>query len=169
MSAITIQTERLILRALNENDCSNIRYLLKPEIESFSGPYMPHNEEQLKQHIDRIKGNTSWGILLKDNTFIGDIGVYSKVDNKIGEMAWYLDPVFCNNGYATEACKAVINYIFNELLFVRLSAQIDINNISSRKLAERLNFELNAILPQANLGGKINDIAYYSLPNNFAK
>lgn len=163
MTAITIQTDRLTLRALTKKDYKNLGYLLKPGIGNISGPFMPHNEKQLKEHIKRIMGEYSWAVTLKDNTFIGDIGVYSVIDNKIGEMAWYFDPTYWHNGYATEAGKAVISYMFNEKSFIRLSAQIDAENTSSRKLAERLGFELNGILPDANLGGKIADVAYYSL------
>lgn len=162
MSAQTIKTERLILSNIKKSDAKNIVYLLKPEIEKFSGPYMPHNKKQLKQYIEKIKGDTSWGITLHDGTFIGNIGIYSIVENKIGEIAWYVDPTYWNNGYAFEASSAVLKYCFETLGFIRISAQICADNQRSRHLAEKLGFELHAILPQANLGGKITDIAYYS-------
>lgn len=163
MAAQTIKTERLTLRSIKKSDAKNLTYLLKPEIENFSGPIMPHNKKQLSGHIDRIKGDTAWGITLDDGTFIGDIGVFSVVENKIGEMAWYIDPMYWRQGYAFEAGKAVIKYCFEELGFIRISAQISTENKISRHLAEKLGFELHAILPQGNLGGKIADIAYYSI------
>lgn len=163
MSAQIIKTERLVLRDIKKCDVKNMEYLLNPEIKNSSGPYMPHNKKQLKQHIEKIKGDTSWGVTLDDGTFIGDIGIYSVIDNKIGEIAWYIDPVYWNNGYAFEASRAVIGHCFDTLGFTRISAQISADNQKSRHLAEKLGFELHAILPQANLGGKITDIAYYSL------
>ena len=163
MAAQTIKTNRLILRDIMKSDAKNIKYLLKPEIENFSGPYMPHNEKQLLQHINRIKGDTAWGITLANGTFIGDIGVYSVVENKIGEIAWYIDPEHWKQGYAFESANAVLKYFFETLGFTRISAQISADNQRSRNLAEKLGFEFHAILPQANLGGKITDIAYYSL------
>ncbi len=163
MSAQTIKTERLILRNIKKSDAKNIEYLLKPEIENTSGTYMPHNKKQLKQHIERIKGDTSWGITLNDGTFIGDIGIFSVIENQIGEIAWYVDPAYWNKGYAFEAGSAVLKYCFETLGFIRISAQISANNQKSRNLAEKLGFEFHAILPQANLGGKITDVAYYSL------
>ncbi len=36
---------------------------------------MPHSEEQLAIHIDRIKSDTSWGITLVNGGFISDIAV----------------------------------------------------------------------------------------------
>ena len=166
MAAQTIKTERLVLRDIKKTDAKNFNYLLKPEIEKYSGPYMPHNKKQLSQHIDRIKGNTTWGITLDDGTFIGDIGVYSIIENKIGEIAWYIDPTYWNHNYAFEAGNTVLNYCFKTLGLVRISAQISSDNQSSRHLAEKLGFEFHAILPQANLGGKITDIAYYSISAN---
>lgn len=163
MAAQTIKTNRLILRDIKKSDAKNIKYLLKPEIENFSGTYMPHNKKQLSQHIDRIKGDTTWGITLFDGTFVGDIGVFSVIENKIGEIAWYVDPEYWNNGYAFESASAVLKYCFEILGFTRISAQISADNQRSRHLAEKLGFELHAILPQANLGGKVVDIAYYSL------
>ena len=166
MVAETIKTERLILRDIKKNDVKNLKYLLKPEIETYSGPYMPHNKKQLLQHFDRIKGNTTWGITLDDGTFIGNIGVYSVIENKIGEIAWYIDPTYWHKGYAFEAGNAVLNYCFKTLGLVRISAQISFDNQSSRCLAEKLGFEFHTILPQANLGGKVTDIAYYSISAN---
>ncbi len=166
MSAQTIKTNRLILRAIKKSDAQNLKYLLKPEIQNFSGPYMPQNAKQLSQHIDRIRGNTTWGITLDDGPFIGDIGVFSVVEYKIGEIAWYIDPAYWNNGYAFEAGSAILKYCFETLGFVRISAQISSDNQKSRHLAEKLGFEFHAILPQANLGGKITDIAYYSISAN---
>ena len=163
MAAQTIKTNRLVLRNIKKSDIKNIVYLLKPEIEKFSGPYMPHSKKQLSRHINKIKGDNAWGITLADGTFIGNMGVFSVVESKIGEIAWYVDPVYWNNGYAFEASSAVLKYCFETLGFVRISTQISADNQKSRHLAEKLGFEFHAILPQANLGGKITDVAYYSL------
>ncbi len=164
-----METERLNLRPLKDSDAENMLYLLKPEIEKESGPYMPHRYEDLQNHIRRIKGKYSWAVLLKSGEFIGDIGIFSIAENKIGEMAYYFDPLFWHKGYAQEAGEAVLSYMFNSESFVRISAQIDTKNKASRRLAERLKFEMDAVLPQANLGGKIADIAYYSVSRKTAQ
>lgn len=87
---------------------------------------------------------------------------------RVGEIAWYMDPSYWNRGYAFEAATAVLSYTFETLGFVRVSAQIAEDNHASGHLAEKLGFELHAILPQANLGGKVVDVAYYSLANGSA-
>ena len=169
MPSPILKTERLILRNLEKSDAASLAYLLKPEIENFAGPYMPHSESDLLQHVERIAGDTSWGITLTDGTFIGDIGVFSVAENKIGEIAWYMDPRFWKRGYGFEAGRAVLDYVFDTLGLCRISAQIASENTGSRKLAEKLGFHLDAILPDANLGGKVTDIAYYSVKNPCAK
>lgn len=166
MAAPTLTTKRLTLRNIIDSDAQRMRYLLKPEIERAAGPYMPHSEDQLFRHLNRIKGDTAWGILLDDGTFIGNIGVFSIAENKIGEMAWYIDPSYWHQGYAFEAGTAVLQYVFDTLGFDRVSAQIARDNQASRCLAEKLGFVLHAILPEANLGGKIADVAYYTLAKN---
>lgn len=108
----TIKTERLTLRNIKKSDAKNLKYLLKPEIENISGPYMPHNQKQLLQHVDRIRGNTSWAITIADGKFIGYIGVYSVAENKIGEIAWYIDPLYWHQGYAFESCKGSCKLLF---------------------------------------------------------
>ena len=44
----------------------------------------------------------------------------------------------------------------------RLCAQIDERNQRSKRLAERLGFTLDAHLPEADFGGRVTDVAYYS-------
>ena len=166
MSAPTIKTERLILRNIEKEDANNLKYLLCPEIENNSGPYMPHNFDQLAEHVQRISGDTAWGITLCNGEFIGDIGVFSIKDGA-AEMAWYLDPRYQHCGYAFEAGKAVIQYCFKELCIKSISAEIEANNISSRRLAEKLGFKLKNIALQADFYGKKTDVSYYCINNPF--
>ena len=117
MAAPTLKTDRLILRNIEKSDAQYLKYLLKPEIEAVSGPYMPHSEAQLAQHVDRIRGNTAWGVILDDGTWIGDIGVFSIAEHRVGEIAWYIDPSYWNRGYAFEAATAVLRYAFESCIF----------------------------------------------------
>ena len=63
MAAETIKTERLILRDIKKNDVKNLKYLLKPEIETYSGPYMPHNKNNFYNTLTESK-ETPLGELL---------------------------------------------------------------------------------------------------------
>ena len=163
LTAPILTTQRLKLRAIQSDDFTNIKYLLHPEIEKHSGPYMPHSAEDLPVHIERITGDTSWLITIGEDKVIGDIGVFSKVDNRTGELAFYLDPDYWNKGYAAEAGSAVVDYMFNKLNFAELTAPIDSKNVSSRKFAEKLGFTLQNIEYDSDLYGKKADICFYLL------
>jgi len=160
-----LMTERLILRPLRLDDSKNLMYLLHPDIQKDVGPFMPHFPNDLPKHIDRIRGDTTWLITLNQNEVIGDIGVFSKKDNVIGEMAWYLAPKYWRMGYATEAGLAVIDYMFSELNYCKLTAQIDNTNIPSCRLAKKLGFNLECIEYNSDLYGKRTDVCLYSIRN----
>ena|GEM_PF-425431 len=158
-------TERLILRHIQPDDAKHLPYLLHPDILKDAGPYMPHTADDLPQHIGRIQGDTSWLITLPDGEVIGDIGVFSKQGNKTGEMVWYLAPAYWHKGYAAEAGQAVLDYIFGALAFRGVTAQIDSRNTPSRRLAERLGFQLTRTQENADLHGQKTEACMYSVYN----
>lgn len=158
-----IDTDRLILRMLTESDYKNISYYLEDKIQEFASPYMPHKEEELKNFILKIIGMASFAVILKDGTFIGDVSITSIKSNETGEIAYYFNPLYWKKGYAYEACKAVINYGFEQLKLEYITAQIDEANTDSRKLVERLGFELKALQKNVELHGRITNKCEYIL------
>ena len=158
-----IETERLILRLLKESDYNNIDYYLNEKIQKFASPYMPHKKEDLKNHIMKIIGEASFAVMLKDGTFIGDVVITSIKPNETGEIAYYFNPSYWKNGYAFEACKAVINFGFEHLKLKSVTAQIDELNTNSRKLVERLGFKLESLQKNIELHGRITNKCDYIL------
>jgi aminoglycoside 6'-N-acetyltransferase len=51
---------------------------------------------------------------------------------------------YWGQGYATEACGAVLEYLFSELKLHRVTADCDVNNHASYRLLERLGFRREA-------------------------
>ena len=158
-----IETDRLILRLLTESDYKKISYYLDERILEFASPYMPHKEEELKNFILKIIGVASFAIMLKDGTFIGDVSITSIKPNETGEIAYYFNPSYWKKGYAYEACEAVINYSFDNLKLKYITAQIDEANTNSRKLVERLGFELKILQKNVELHGRITNRCEYIL------
>lgn len=158
-----IETDRLILRMLTESDYKNIGYYLDAKIQEFASPYMPHKEVELKNFILKIIGIASFAVILKDGTFIGDVSITSIKSNETGEIAYYFNPLYWKKGYAYGACKAVVNYGFEQLKLEYITAQIDEANTDSRKLVERLGFELKALQKNVELHGRITNKCEYIL------
>ena len=156
-----IETDRLILRLLTESDYKNISYYLDDKIQEFVSPYMPHKEDDLKTFIFNIIGVASFAVILKDGNFIGDVSITIIKSNETGEIAYYFNPSYWKKGYAYEACKAVINYAFDNLKLKCITAQIDAANTNSRKLVERLGFELEILQKNVELHGRITNKCDY--------
>ena len=77
----------------------------------------------------------SFPIILKENRqYIGWCGVgYLDYDKSKTELYYTLKNEYWNNGYASEAVKALINYIVNELKIKELVAVVKPENIASKK------------------------------------
>ena len=56
---------------------------------------------------------------------IGDIGIQFLTDNEQVEIGYTLDPGFQGWGYALEAVKAVIDYLFFDLMKHRITSSVD--------------------------------------------
>ncbi len=102
-------------------------------------------------------------VLGDSDEYIGQCMLLKVVDGYLGEIGWYFRRGFWGQGYAREAAEAIIAYSRDTLGVKRLCAQIDERNERSKRLAERLGFTLNAHLPEADFGGRVADVAYYSM------
>jgi RimJ/RimL family protein N-acetyltransferase len=77
-------------------------------------------------------------ILKGTNKMIGDINFSNDDEEDTYEIGYDFNEKYTKQGYATEACIAMMNYIFNELNGRRVFAQCNDDNINSIKLLERL-------------------------------
>ena len=91
----------------------------------------------------------SAGIWYQDQ-LVGTIGLH-KMDiiNKKVEMGYWLSKDFEGRGIMTKSCKAMIQYAFVALNINRIEIRAGVENIKSRAIAERLGFQLEGVLRQA--------------------
>ena len=61
-------------------------------------------------------------------------------DITIRDVGWYINPVYQGKGYATEAAKAMINYMFKEAEIVEISSGAVKDNTASCRIFEKLGF-----------------------------
>lgn len=58
---------------------------------------------------------------LKENRLIGDMAIsFSNHDNMQAEIGCTLDKAFQNKGYATEAMKGMVDYLFQQCINIEL-------------------------------------------------
>ncbi|NQX84359.1 MAG: GNAT family N-acetyltransferase [Flavobacteriaceae bacterium] len=149
-----LNTERLILRKIEESDSEVILFLRSDKtINKFIE--RPENRKiknisDAMAYIKKINQETknkisfSWGITLKnDPKIIGTICLWNFSENyKIAEVGYDLNPVFQRKGIMSEALIRVVDFGFNELNLDNIEAYTDVENEKSKKLLAKNGFIL---------------------------
>jgi len=126
---IHIETDRLIIRALTENDLDDMFILdSDPEVHKYLGNKpITHKEEALKYIKDvnkqyKERGIGRWAVELKETgDFIGWTGLRLYTDytfnnlTNFHDIGYRLRREFWGKGYATEASIACLQYAWNVL------------------------------------------------------
>ena len=175
-----LETERLLLRRIDENDIEEVFALRSnPEIMKYIPRSLAKTKEDALEHIamieDKIINNVgiNWGITIKGNDkIIGIIGHYRiQPENHRAEIGYMSLPEYNGKGYITEAIKAVVAYGFEHMNLHSIEAVIDPGNIASEKVLLKNGFVKEAhILENELWEGKFWDTVIYSLlRRNFRK
>ena len=151
-----LETERLILRdfvkddwqevLLYQSDPLYLRYNdwteRTPEaVQDFIGWFL--NQQQQKP---RIKFQLAV-ILKSNNQLIGNCGVrMNKADSQEADIGYELNPKYWNNGYATEAASAIVDFGFGQFGVHRIWADCIAENIGSAHVLEKLGMKLEGRL-----------------------
>lgn len=115
--------------------------------------WVPTSMEEVNRFIDKnpnaFNEPHTWFQLViekKDTQeVIGDIGVhFEDPQNLQCELGCTINEKYQHQGFASEALKAVIDYLFHHLKKHRVKTSIDPNNLPSIQLMERLNFRKEA-------------------------
>jgi len=142
-----IKTKRLILRPVRIGD--------EKEIHEYAGDkeitmmfWLPH--DTFEETTDFVKKNAEeWSsedqtnfefVILLDGKIIGgcdcDLG-YSE-DRSYATLDWILNKAYRNQGYASEAASAVLDFAFKNLRIDKVYAQCDVNNPASFKVMRKI-------------------------------
>jgi RimJ/RimL family protein N-acetyltransferase len=150
-----IETERLLLRPITLDDADDLHsYQSIPDVCRYIPPE-PRNREQVIERIANMWSTLDeagqWlniGVERRaDNRVIGDIVFFWHSDeHKSGEIGYVFHPDVAGQGYATEACGAVLTLVFDGLGLHRVTARIDARNGPSAALARRLGMRQEAHL-----------------------
>lgn len=145
-------TDRLHIRVLDKIDQEVFYgYRTLPEVcvyQAWKPADLGEVEEFIKRNVStKPDTQNTWlqlAICLKDGTLIGDMGVHFLEDDAQVEIGYTLAPRYQGNGYATEAVKALLEYLFLRLKKHRVTASVDPLNTSSIRLLTRLKFRKEA-------------------------
>lgn len=170
-----LETERLVLRRVNENDANEIFALRSnPETMKYIPRPLAKSIDDALEHIAlidaKIESNEgiNWAITYKDNPkLIGIIGHYRiKPEHFRAEVGYMLLPEYYRKGIISEAIKEVVNYGFNEMKLHSIEAIIDPENFGSARVLEKNNFVKEAHLKENEFyEGRFLDTVIYSILN----
>lgn len=158
----TLETDRLILKAQTMEEQKYLwDILINANVNKYYLTVPTKFREKLKNwekqeqfYLEDMKHSNDldvyrWSIFLKENKeCIGRCTCHEASleyedisDSSIRSVSWYLDPKYQGNGYATEAAKAMIKYMFEEVEVSEIKTNAAIENPASWKIIEKLGFE----------------------------
>ena len=151
---IPITTKRLELRRLTLDDAEVMfAYRSNPLVAKYQG-WKPDSVEQTREFINKLSGIEpdtpgTWiqlALVHRDSRqMIGDCGLhFLKDDRRQSEIGITLSPSHQRQGYALEAVRDVIEYLFTELGKHRVFASMDPRNTAVIELFKRVGMRQEA-------------------------
>ena len=154
MLRMRLETDRLLLRALRPEDVESLVTLWSdPKVTRFLGG--PRDDEWLRTvfHEDLAHPPVGplgqWPVVRKPSgEFVGHCGLIPKeIEGREEiELIYILDSSQWGKGYATEIGTALLRFAVEELHRTRVVSLIDVENLASKRVAEKLGMHLEAMV-----------------------
>ena len=148
-SNLQLETDRLILRLMRESDFDALHLIFTdPKVmAAFNHPSFTREQMQrwLQLNLDHQHqyGYGLFSVILKETReLIGDCGLEQMDDMDAAELGYDFRSAFWNQGYATEAARAVRDYAFDVLQLPQLISLIRVGNLASSRVAEKVGMTL---------------------------
>lgn len=170
----SIETERLLLRAIRESDADAVfkNWTSDEKVTEFlcwkTHTDISETEQVIKEIVEQSNNPDfyHWVIVLKEiGEPIGTIHVLAQ-NEKVGmaHIAYTIGSKWWHKGITTEALRAIIPFLFNEVGFNRIEARYDPDNQHSGSVMKKCGFKYEGTLRQADFSNKgIVDVDMYSL------
>jgi ribosomal-protein-alanine N-acetyltransferase len=163
---IILETNRLTLRPLKEDDLENVITLNSdPEVVKYITGGMPmsreHTQTRFNFYLDHQKKHNFaiWAVINKeDSAFIGLCGLQFLEDSPNIEVGYRLAKEFWGKGLATEAARACIIYGFNTLKLKEIVAVIDPENTASHQVIKKIGLKYKKMAYFYN-----KDLSFYKI------
>ena len=97
-------------------------------------------------HPDQWDWYAIWMIELQDGTHIGELCFKGLSADGIAEIGYGITEEYQNNGYATEAVKAILEWAFSHPAVIAVEAETDSENTASIRVLEKCGFAPNGII-----------------------
>lgn len=98
------------------------------------------------EHPDQWEWYAIWMIELKDGAHIGELCFKGLSADGVAEIGYGISKEYQNNGYATEAVRAILEWAFALPEVTAIEAETDSDNTASKRVLEKCGFTLNGAI-----------------------
>ena len=168
----TLHTERLILRQFQPSDADTVQRLAGAK-EVAAGTLLPHPFEVeaaaqlIAQQQEQFAAGTAITIaivLAEEEQLIGSIGMDIASEHQLARLSYWLGTDYWNQGYCTEAVRAVIDYGFTRLSLHRIYAPHFHNNPASGRVLRKIGMTYEGRMREHYIRfGRFVDVEIYGI------
>jgi len=122
--AMFIETKRLVIRGFLPEDAAELHEILgDPETMRYAEP--PYYFEKTKDFLASfcIAQNGALAAVSRESGKLIGYILFKEYEKDVYEMGWFFNRAYWRQGYAFEACRAVIDYAFEERKARRIFAE----------------------------------------------
>ncbi len=153
-----LESKRLFMRPFTLKDariCSRMNW----ETRGKPIKTIEQAEKYLKRIIDKGEDGYYLGVFLREtNELIGNLEFchLSWYRDLAGELCYGFHENYWGKGYATEASKCFVDYLFRKVKMHKITADTNPYNFASQKVLYKLGFKLEGVAKEKNLDRKTN-------------
>ncbi len=153
----TLETARLLLRPFRVADAADVQRLAGDFAVADTTLNIPHPyengmaEKWIFNHRDWFERREQaiFAITLKmDGTLLGAVGLRIQREDQRAELGYWIGKSYWNQGYSTEAARAVLGFGFEQLALNRIDAHHFVRNPASGRVMQKLGMTHEGCLRQ---------------------
>ncbi len=168
-----LRTERLLLRPFIPQDAATVQQLARDRAIADTTLNIPHPypddlaAKWISAHAPRFRdgrGAIFAITLLADGSLVGSIGLVTHPTHNRAELGYWMGRPYWNQGYTTEAARAIIRYGFEDLGLNRIFAYHFRRNPASERVMQKIGMQSEGMLRQhVQKWGVYEDLGIYAI------
>ena len=166
-----LSTERLVLRGFETSDAVSVYAYAQSEKVACMAGFAPHKSvEESRLMVQKfMETDAHWAVVEKaTGRVIGSISLQADGKRRLEtarRMGYLLGEGYWGQGYATEACREILRYAFEDMGCTVISADLFPVNAKSKRVLKKLGFVPEGVIRHARQlpDGTVSDLFTYSL------
>jgi len=174
LGTMRLDTERLVLRRFTESDAPAMfaSWCSDPAVATYMTWQLHGDVSATQEYLEGIlrdygrENYYHWAIEIKSTgQVVGSLGVGRHNDaTRSATMGYSLGSAWWNQGYMTEALRAVIQFLFEEVGMNRVESFHDARNPGSGRVMQKAGMAYEGTLRQADTNNQgLYDMVYYAI------